>query len=367
MSAAEKAVHSTSWREFKIWDGRSYYYNETTKCSVWVTPPEVLIAQKNAVFDSDPIDPDWEEYQSFDRRNKTNADCRSEFYALLVEKGVNESHTYIEAVSLIKDDMRFHALPTPQSKQIFFASYISNLIKAQVHAERDQKQALLKMAVVDFQNWSGMSESTTHVQMEKDFHGKEWFKKLDRADVRQIFHLFSQDFMEVEKLQKQKLQDSMMQELKETLLSNSEIAFSSHDVVENIYASYNKLQPACWTTLSDSQKLVVIKSCLNQRIKEMKLAVINSNPLPLTKRKERKEKDRIRLIIAEYVRSHHGSAESVVTRGQSLSIPKWDGTLEHFLKGKKLDGKALTLAKSVFEDYTSDMKTGKDPLEGIVV
>lgn len=288
MTPSELVVLSTNWRQYKIWDGRSYYFNEKTKCSVWATPPEVLLAQAEL---GAPIDPELIECESFDRRNKTHADCRREFYDLLVEKNVSEHMTFSEAMSLISSDMRFHALATPQSKQTFFASYISNLIKLRVQAQRDTDQEILREGIRDLQNWKGMSQSATFSEMKKKFSGSSWFTSLGELEARKLFQLFSVEYMEVDKLEKQKLQDTLMQELKLVLLANSGIDFSAETMVDDIYSLYANCDEPYWSTLSDSQKLIVFKSCVNQRIREARLAVINNVPLSLAKRKLRKDKD----------------------------------------------------------------------------
>ena len=276
MTEAERAVLQTNWRQYKIWDGRSYYYNDTTKCSVWVVPPEVLLAQNYEGPDLEEI----VECESFDRRNKSNADCRREFNALLMDYGITETMTYSDAVVLIKDDIRFHALPTPESKQNFFAVFISNLIKAGVHAERDSRKKLMKDAILDFQKWTGMNQSATFAQMSAQFQETEWYTALGALQVRKLFYLYSIEYIELLKIQNQKLQDAYMQEMKNALLANASIDLTSPNLVDQLVSIYNVASPpAFWTHLSDSQKLVVIKACVNQRIKDIKLALLNNAPL----------------------------------------------------------------------------------------
>ena len=120
-----------------------------------------------------------------------------------------------------------------------------------------------------------MNESTTHQQMESHFKRREWFKKLDRLDVRKIFELYSQEYIEINKIKKQKLQDTYMQDLKNDILGNDQVKLSSPSVVEEIFTLYKFSDSPFWVGLNDSQKLVVIKSCINQRIREAKLALMN--------------------------------------------------------------------------------------------
>ena len=310
------------------------------------------------------MDPDAIEYDQAEKRVKSHADRRAEFYALLTERRVDESLSFADAMEAIKDDIRFHALPTPQAKQLFFASYISNLIKQRSHEARDAKRALYIEAVTEWKNWKGMSESVTFSQMEATFKGKSWFKALDRVDLIKLFQAFAIEFLEIEKLKRQKLQDTLMHEMKNDVLSRqAEFDLGSLAVVEAIHQFYSQMdpKPQFWSYLTDSQKLIVIKSCMSQRIREIKMAVANSLPLSREKRAGRKERDRIKLLISEWI---NASTEStVVTRGQAAVIPNWDHNLEELLSSKKID---VQHAKAVFAEYVDDAKHGRDPLEGIV-
>jgi pre-mRNA-processing factor 40 len=278
-TAAERSVSDTDWKEYKIWDGRTYFHNEHTKCSVWAVPPEVIIAQKTVTNASETIDQDLLDCASFDNRYKSHTAKQVDFFNLLREKGISEESNFDEAMEMIKDDIRFHALPTIESKRVFFASYVSHLLKSKILAERDLKQNLLKQAIHDFQHWSGMNESTTCKQMEAHFKRRDWFKKLDHMDLRKFFELYSLEFMEVSKIKKQQLQDTYMQNLKDNLLMNQDIDFSAENVVDDIYQKYKYSDEPFWTSLGDSKKLIVIKSCISQRIREAKLALANGTSI----------------------------------------------------------------------------------------
>ena len=357
MDEDERAILDTDWKEYKIWDGRSYFFNDRTKCSVWSVPPAVQLARGT-------YDAEIQECVDFDSYNKTETDSRNQFMELLVDKGVNETHTFAEAVDMIKDDARFSLLPTDEAKQLFFASYISNLSKQRVHEKRDSKRAIFIEAIKDWKAWEGMSESVTFAQMQTVFKHKPWFTSVSQTDLRKLFHIFSLEFIEVEKLKKRKLQDSLMHEMKNDILGKlNSIDLAHPSAVESVYAIYSAMspQPQFWTYLSDSQKLVVIKSCISQRIRDMRMAIANRLPLSREKRAARQEKDRIRKLLAEFTNSK--SESKVVKRGQGLTLPEWNTELETFLVAQSVD---LTSAKQLFGEYVDDVRHGKNPLEGIM-
>lgn len=271
----ERATSATDWKEYKIWDGRTYFHNTKTKCSVWTTPPDVVVARNDADPSSGQIDPQVREYVEFPECNKTIPRLREEFIQLLQEKGITEGTPFKEALPLIQDDSRFNAIPSVQMQKLLYASFIDRIKVNIVQRARDEKRALLKQAIHDFQHWSQMNDSTSHQQMESHFKRREWFKKLDVLDVRKIFELYSQEFIEINKIKKQKLQDTYMQDLKNDILENDQIRLSSPSVVEEVFAQYKFSDKPFWVGLNESQKLIVIKSCINQRIREAKLALMN--------------------------------------------------------------------------------------------
>ena len=355
-SEDELLALQTDWREYKIWDGRSFFFNDKTKCSVWSPPPEVILARGE-------YDPTLQECSDFDRVNKSEADGRAEFHQLLVERGVNETHNFSEAMRLIENDVRFSALPSMQTKQLFFASYVSNLLKTRIHERRDEKRRLYIDAVLDWKEWKGMSESITFTQMESEFKSKSWFSAIDRVELIKLFHVFSTEFIEIEKLKKRKLQDALMHEMKNDILGRlSQFDLANQTVIDTIYRVYADMKPVLqfWAYLSDSLKLVVIKSCIAQRVREMRMAAANRLPMSRESRTKRKEKDAVKQIIGDFLRSK--AQGSVVKRGQGLTLPTWGTDLEVFLQEKQVD---TILAKTMFTEYVNDVKLGKDPLEGI--
>ena len=355
-SEEELSLLNSPWRQYKIWDGRSFYYNDETKCSVWSTPPEILLAGGS-------YDPDLTEYVDFDRVNRAEAVARNEFYKLLIERGVDDSHSFSDAVRLVEDDVRFNSLESLQLKQLLFASYISNLAKSRVHAERDSKRRLYIQAVSDWKDWKAMSESVTFAQMEAVFKNKSWFTEMDRVELIKLFHVFSTEFIEIEKLKKRKLQDALMHEMKNDILGRlNQFDLANHGVIEVIYQAYNEMKPVpqFWAYLSDSLKLVVIKSCISQRVREMRVAAANRLPMTREARAKRTRADQTKRIISEFLLTKAQS--SVVKRGQGVTLPAWDRGLESHLHDHGLD---LKFAKTVFDEYVNDIKLGRDPLDGI--
>lgn len=274
-SPEEQAVNATEWREYKIWDGRTYFHNPKTKCSVWTTPPEVLLAKSEVDPTKAEVDSSIREYVAFTHEQKSDAVVRSNFLELLREKGITEKMSFNESCDLLRDDDRFNAIESVERRKLLFAAYLSHKRNLGIQQGRDEKRVLYKQAIHDFQHWSQMNESTTHQQMESHFKRREWFKKLDRLDVRKIFELYSQEYIEINKIKKQKLQDTYMQDLKNDILGNDQVKLSSPSVVEEIFTLYKFSDSPFWVGLNDSQKLVVIKSCINQRIREAKLALMN--------------------------------------------------------------------------------------------
>jgi len=275
----EQAITSTDWKEYKIWDGRTYFHNSRTKCSVWTTPPDVALARYEADPSSGEIESQIREYLEFAEINKTSSMVRSDFIQLLEEKGITESTSFKEAILMIKDDSRYQAIVSVEEQKLLFASFIARLKTTKLQRTRDEKRVLLKQAIHDFQHWGQMNESTTHQQMEAHFKRREWFKKLDVIDVRKVFELYSQEFIEISKIKKQKLQDTYMQDLKNDILDNGDLRLSSPTVVDDVFAAYKFSDKPFWVGLNDSQKLIVIKSCINQRIRESKLALMNRKPV----------------------------------------------------------------------------------------
>ena len=357
MTSVESAILDTDWQELKIWDGRSYFFNKRTKCSVWSMPPEVQATRGEYT-------PEVRECIEFSSSRRTQADVRQEFFTLLVERGINDSHTFADAMAIIQDDARSSAIPSDQDKQLFFASYISNQIKQRVHESRDEKRKLFIQAVSDWKEWKGMSESVTFAQMKTVFGDRPWFNQVGEAELRKLFHIFSLEYIEIEKLKKRKLQDALMHEMKNDILSKlNVIDLSSQNAIDMVYAVYTNMkpQPQFWTYLSESQKLIVIKSCISQRIRDMRMAIANKLPMSKEKRAVRQEKDRVKKLIHEFA---NAKAEArVVKRGQGLTLPTWNTELETFLSSQQAD---LVSSKDLFVEYVEDLKQGKNPLEGIV-
>lgn len=360
----EAAVSNTDWKQYKIWDGRSFFYNEKTKCSVWATPPEVLIAQASS---SDKVDPQYYACVEFEKSFKSVDAQRAEFQSLLIEKGVDERLSFTEAMSLVSDDPRFESIPDDETRRIFFASFLSFISRKRIQEERNRIRSFCIESVRDWKEWKGMSESTTFAQMEAVFKGFSWYSEIDRLTLVELYQVFSTEFIEIERLKKRKLQDTLMQELKNDILGRlTEFDLSSLSVVDLIFQTYNKAdpKPQFWTYLSDSQRLIVIKSCIAQRVREVRMSVVNQLPLSRERRSRRQEKDEIKRILGEVILSSKESS-GVVSRGQSssMSVPKWTSEIERAVLAKSsLD---LRIAKELFNEYVEDMKKGKNPLEGL--
>ncbi len=276
-TSAEKSVKGTDWLEYKIWDGRSYYVNPKTKCSVWSVPPEVLQAQKGSSHAADAMNEDTEVILSSDQRYKSQSDRRTEFSSLLLEKGINGSATFQEAMDAIKDDMRFHALPSNEARQMFYAHLITSRSRKEAQRVRDHKKDMYIKAIKDLQRWKSMNDSVTFSQMASEFSNKGWFKELGSLEAMKVFDLFSREYIEIEKLKRQKLQDSFMQQLKTHLLENPEVDFGAEDVVQEIKRAYTGCTRDFWVGLSDAQKLIVYKSCLMQRVREVKTEIMSES------------------------------------------------------------------------------------------
>lgn len=364
-SSSELSVSATEWKQFKIWDGRSFFHNERTKCSVWSAPPEVMIAQASS---PDEVDPQYYACAEFDKSFKSIDSLRSEFHSLLVERGIDEKTAFPEAMAKICDDIRYNCIPDDETRRIFFAAYLSSLMKKRTQADRDSARALCIEAVTEWSKWRGMSESTTFSQMESSFKDRSWYGKLDRLTLIKIFQVFSTEFIEIERLKKRKLQDTLMHELKNDILSRlNEFDLSSIGVVDLIFHTYNSKEdenhkpPQFWSYLSDSQRLNVIKSCIAQRVREVRMSVANQLPLSRDRRSHRQVKDDIKRLIGQIVSG--GSADKgVVSRGQSVNVPKWSNEIERAVLAQSFD---VRLAKELFNEYAEDVKKGRNPLEGL--
>merc|ERR1719499_325154 len=76
----EERANDTPWREYKNWDGRSFYVNKETKVSCWSMPPELRkLRGESTGVDDRPVP-------------QSAAERRSAFLELLKEKGVD--HTW---------------------------------------------------------------------------------------------------------------------------------------------------------------------------------------------------------------------------------------------------------------------------------
>jgi hypothetical protein len=354
---SEDFVGESGWEQVKIWDGRSYFYNPRTSCSVWHVPPEIELSKGQ-------FDPELSALVEYDAIQKTDATVRKEFVDLLREKGITEAHSFTEALPLIMHDRRFTAVNSEKAKQLMFAAYITLVSKERVQEHRDVQRSLFMEAVSEWRNWKEMNESTTFAKMEATFRKREWFATIGTDELRKLFEVFSLEFIEIEKLKKRKLQDALMQDLKNDILSRTnQVDLASSGAVDMLFTIYStmKPQPQFWTYLSDSQKLVVIKSCISQRIRDLRMAIANKLPLSRERRNLRQEKDRIKRLIGELVRSK--TEQKVVKRGQGLVIPVWNTEMEAVLAGEGAD---LRLAKDLFGEFVEDLKAGADPLAGIV-
>jgi hypothetical protein len=357
----ELAFTGTRWNQYKIWDGRSFFYNERSKCSVWATPPEVVIAQASS---SDQVDPQYFACAEFETSFKSIDAQRAEFHSLLVEKEIDGKLTFSEAMSKVSDDPRFTSIPDDETRKVFFASYVTSLWKNLTQTERDYLRSLCIEAVTDWKDWEGMSESTTFSQMETLFKNSSWYAKMDKVTMIKLFQSFSTEFIEIERLKKRKLQDTLMHELKNDILGrmNKDFDLSSVAVVDLIFHSYNTVdsKPLFWSYLSDSQRLAVIKSCISQRVREVRMSVSNQLPLSRERRGKRQEKDDIKQLIGKICLSNE--AAPVVSRGQTVSIPKWNKEIERAVMEQSFD---LRLAKELFNECVEDLKKGRNPLEGL--
>ena len=166
----EQAITSTDWKEYKIWDGRTYFHNSKTKCSVWTTPPDVIIARNSADPSSAHIDQQIREYVDFGHSYRTSLRVKEGFIQLLQEKGISEGTPFKEALPIIQDDPRYLALASVDSAKLLYASFMARVKISNLQRARDEKRALLKQAIHDFQHWSQMNDSTTHQQMESHLH-----------------------------------------------------------------------------------------------------------------------------------------------------------------------------------------------------
>jgi hypothetical protein len=91
------------------------------------------------------------------------------------------------------------------------------------------------------------------------------------------------------------------------------------------------------------------------------MSVANQLPLSRDRRTHRQVKDDIKRLFGKILSG--GTVEKgVVSRGQSVIVPKWSNEIERAVLAESFD---LRLAKELFNEYTEDVKKGRNPLDGL--
>merc|ERR1740117_2614750 len=142
LKSSEEKQNTTSWKEYKTADGRDYFYNPVTKQSVWEMPPELKrirgIAQKEESDEEEKKEEEKKEEEA--PEYATQEDRRTAFKDLLEEKSIKPNMKWEEALKLIQDDKRLHALQSAGERKQVFSEYQTQSKKRAAEGEREKKK-----------------------------------------------------------------------------------------------------------------------------------------------------------------------------------------------------------------------------------
>merc|ERR1711879_993703 len=146
LKSAEEKMNTTSWKEYKTADGRDYFYNPSTKQSVWEMPAELKAlraAQKQQEQqqqqESSSEDEKEEEEKEKEPEYSSQEERKKAFTDLLSEKNVKSTQKWEEAMKLISEDRRFMAITTAGARKQAFAEWVSQSKKREKEEEREKR------------------------------------------------------------------------------------------------------------------------------------------------------------------------------------------------------------------------------------
>eukprot|EP00438_Fugacium_kawagutii_P034899 Skav224145 [mRNA] locus=scaffold462:305431:314813:- [translate_table: standard] len=91
MSESERIVNSGEWKQYRIWDGRIFYYNKETKVSCWSMPPELRkLRGESTGLDDRPL-------------AETSAERRMAFQDFLKQQGIDVTWDWRRVQSLARE------------------------------------------------------------------------------------------------------------------------------------------------------------------------------------------------------------------------------------------------------------------------
>lgn len=223
LKTAEERMNTTSWKEYKTADGRDYYYNPVSKQSVWEMPVELKRIRGIAAAAAEEQSEEEEEEKEPEPEWKTPEERKAAFRELLTEKGVKSNMKWEEALKIVQEDRRFHALNTGGERKQEFSIYLTQTKKREKEEERHRKVRAKDEFVEAIAAWEGLKLTSRYKDVAEAMFEKEFFKLIEEEERDELF----QDFMDEHE---KKMKDDRRKKRKE----NVEVIKKAYSENENI-------------------------------------------------------------------------------------------------------------------------------------
>lgn len=154
------------WEEYKLWNGREFFYNKNTKVSCYAVPPTVKRA-RGGLPDGPP--PMVEKHHAFTM--------------LLDEYGVDETSHWNEVLKSIQNDPRYAAVESLARKRQLFAQKVSSAWKAKLLKERKAKRDKLEAVAQFAEKHLPPTWEMFRAAAEKE----AWWQDVEELDVKVLY------------------------------------------------------------------------------------------------------------------------------------------------------------------------------------
>eukprot|EP00931_Biecheleriopsis_adriatica_P007640 TRINITY_DN108905_c0_g1_i1.p1 TRINITY_DN108905_c0_g1~~TRINITY_DN108905_c0_g1_i1.p1 ORF type:complete len:547 (+),score=178.60 TRINITY_DN108905_c0_g1_i1:239-1642(+) len=172
LMAENDRSHTTPWRQYRIWDGRTFYHNKETKVSCWSMPPELRkLRGESTGLDDRPLP-------------ETNAEKRQIFQEFLKAKGLDATWDWKKVQEVSDGASEAQDVSEAVQKQVFAELLSIALRKDEMEAKTKARNAAVALERLIEERFSDPDDLGTTYEDATRILGDEEAWVLIKSDVR---------------------------------------------------------------------------------------------------------------------------------------------------------------------------------------
>lgn len=297
-SATEKSVDLTDWREYRIWDGRSFYHNLKSKVSVWAAPPEVSRQYSLVTGDAMDLESTCEEPET----TTVALDTRSEFISELnkIFPDLSEDITPETVKAALTSEAVFQKssrLLDEMNRKRAVVDFLIFRDRVKLQRSRDEERIHARDMILWLMNRTQSSANQIVLDQSSSFDHiiplgsqEPFWKKIPEVRKRELFEAFIADVSRC-KTRDENARDAVnMQALKNSMMSAMATSAATEDFeqVRNIFGHLE-----AWQNLGEAQRVAVWRSSVAQYLRGLRAAISAGEGLTGVAKMRRRAKDLI--------------------------------------------------------------------------